>query len=146
MSEISVNPWSFFTIIFFIMISIKMMSWTKTVFIVFTIFFVFIVFVKFSISFFRFRRWNWNRNSSDDRNLLCKGNRLRSNSSERNFFKNWILNMMNIVSLIIFLDNRLSDNLLSWNFNSLLSNNIANFWSILKIMKLNLLLWSSNNF
>jgi len=72
----------------------------------------------------RFCIWNWNRDFSDNRNFLNIRSWNGNCSCNWYFFENWILNMMNIVLLIIFLHNRLSDEFFSRNLYSFSSTDI----------------------
>ena len=56
---------------------------------------------------------NWNWNFSNNGNFLNIRSGYWHSSCHWNFFKNWILYMMNIVLLIVFLNNRLSNEFFS---------------------------------
>lgn len=87
--------------------------------------------------------WNRNRNSSNNRNLFDIRCRNWNCSSNGNFFKNRILNMMNIILLIILLDNRLCNKLLSGNLYCFASSHIVHLNSLDYRFDHNLLIWQS---
>lgn len=85
--------------------------------------------------------WDWNL--SQKWNFLSKWYWNWYSSGERNSSVVWILNVVNVILLVVFLNNWLSDDLLSWNSDSLLSDYVINDWLFVNIVQLNLLVSSS---
>ena len=104
---------------------------TNPYFFNFNTFFVFSISNNLDISFINdlsisscVRIWNWNWNLSSDWKLINRRCWNRNSSCYWNSFESWILNMINIILLIIFLYNRLSNDLFSRNWDLFNSGNV----------------------
>lgn len=86
-----------------------------------------------------------NNDLPDNRNLSQNRCWNRNGSGNGYFFIDWILNMLNIILLVVFLNNRLSDNLFSWNLNCFSSNEIIYLKFFINIIQLNLFIISLLN-
>lgn len=79
-----------------------------------------------SITFIKFRL-NRYRNSSNNRYFLHNRCRYRYISINLLFLKDWFLNMMYILLLIVFLYYRLCNSFFTWNFYNLCFSNSIHF-------------------
>lgn len=93
-----------------------------------------------------FSWWNWNWYVSNSWNLLHHWYRNWNLSFKSNSFKNWILEMMNIVLLIICLKYRLYNSFFSRNINDLSSKFCILNWFFVYGINPDFLIISSNNF
>lgn len=126
--------------------------WTAFIFATFFFWFSNFITYNFNIGFvynfivsYRLFVRNWDRDFSDDRNLFDIWSGNRNSSGDWNSLENWILNMMNIVLLVIFLNDGLSYDFFSWNSYSFSSGHIVNNYWFINCVELNLLIFASIN-